>query len=58
MPRWLSDFAPGIKTNSKEFSGEIQKKKKKKKIHRGQFQSIFHEEAKQKLQDIYLDHFH
>ena len=57
MPRWLSDFAPGIKTNSKEFSGEIQKKKKKK-IHRGQFQSIFHEEAKQKLQDIYLDHFH
>ena len=39
-------------------SAEKYKKKKKKKIHRGQFQSIFHEEAKQKLQDIYLDHFH
>ena len=43
VPRWPSNFAPGIKTNFKYFSGEIWKIK----IHRGQL--IFHRGAKQKL---------
>ena len=46
VARWPSNFAPGIKTKFKYFSGEMQKKKKNE-IQRGQL--IFHRGAKQKL---------
>ena len=42
MPRWPSNFAPGIKTKFKNFNREFEKK-----VHRGYL--IFHQEAIQKL---------
>ena len=42
LPKWPSNFTPGIKTKLKDFSGEI-----KKKIRRGRV--IFHGGTKQKL---------
>ena len=43
VARWQTNFAPGIKSKLKDFSGEI----KKSKIHQGQL--IFHRGANQQL---------